>query len=114
MKTVEEILALDDMHREVVKVPEWQDAEIPVGSMTARERAEIERLYSTKKAATDTAGFRVAVLSRSLKNGSGPWATEEQIGKLMDKNAAAVERLFEAACRVNGFSNADVETLEGN
>lgn len=114
MKTILDILATDDAHRETVHVPLW-DADIVVFSMTATERAEIERHWSDKKPSEDPCGFRQAVLSKSLKNEDGsPFGTDEQFAQLMHKNASAIEVLFEAACRVNGFSNSDVEQLGKN
>ncbi len=113
--TVEDILKLDDSHRLTVRIPEWHDAELLVVSMTALERAEIEKRWAKKDAGADPGQFRADVLERSLKKPDGsPFATAEQMQRLMGKNANAVERLFEAACRVSGFSKRDVEDLEKN
>ena len=49
MKTIEEILAKDDSHRETVNIPEWE-TDVLIVSMTAQERADIEKLWSGKKA----------------------------------------------------------------
>lgn len=112
---IEDILKMDDAHRESVEVPEWNKSHISVCSMTALERAEIERRWSKKDATTDPAQFRADVLERCLKTPDGkPLGTSEQIMQLMGKNANAIERLFEAACRVSGFSNRDVENLAKN
>ena len=112
---IEDILAYDDTHRETVTVREWNNAHVLVVSMTAMERAEIEKRWSRKDATGDPAAFRADVLERSLKNEDGtPLATTEQIKALMGKNANAIERLFEAACRVSGFNNKDVEELGKN
>ena len=113
--TIEDVLALDDGHTEVVKVPEWGDVEITVASMTARERSEIEKRWGSKDASSDPASFRADVLAQTLKKpDKTPFGTPQQIQALLDKNAAAVERLFEAACEVNGFTKKDVEELEKN
>lgn len=114
MKSVDEILALDDAHRELVPVPEWGES-ITVCSMTGEERADIERMWANRQASSDPAQFRADVLARTLKNGEGkPWCTFEQARSLLRKNAGAVERLFSAACRLSGLSKADVEELEKN
>ena len=114
MKSIEEILATDDAHRETIEVPEWGTA-ITVVSMTALERADIERAWSKKEASSDPAKFRCDVLSRSIKNGDNkPWGTPEQFASLMGKNAEVIERLFESACRLSGFSGRDVKELEKN
>ena len=115
MKTIEEILATDDAHREDVTITEWNDT-ITVVSMSAEERSEIEKQFNGKNTATtDPGGFRIAVLQRSLKKTDGsPWGTPEQFKALMRKNAEPIERLFEAACRVSGFTKRDVKELEKN
>lgn len=113
--TIDQILLLDDSHKRTVAVPEWNGAEILVASMTATERADIEKRWSNRRATNDPAGFRQDILERSLKNEDGtPFGTPDQIKSLMGKNAAAVERLFEAACEVGGFTTKDVEALEKN
>lgn len=116
MKSIEEILATDDAHHEDVEIKEWE-ATLRVYSMSAEERSDIEKLFSGKAtAASDPGGFRAAILQRSLKKDDGktPLGTPDQIKLLMKKNAECVERLFEAACRVSGFTKKDVKELEKN
>lgn len=115
MTTIEQILAIDDAHKECVTVEQWAGAEVWVYSMTANERADIEKRWSEKKISSDPASFRRDLLTKTLKKQDGtPLGTDEQIGQLMNKNSAAIERLFEVACRLCGFSAKDVEELEGN
>lgn len=115
MITIEDILKYDDAHRETVKVAEWGDAEVTVFSMTAQERSDIERMWSKKDAASDPAAFRLHILERTVKNPDGTtFATPEQFKALMGKNAAAVEKVFEAGCKVSGFSKKDVEEIAKN
>lgn len=112
---IDDILKMDDAHKEIVCVPEWGNAELVVWSMTAAERSEIEKRWSSKPAGSDPLGFRRDVLARTLKAADGsPLGTPEQIDQLMNKNARAIERLFEAACRVSGLMKSDVEELEKN
>jgi len=115
MKTIEEILGTDDAHRETITVPEWS-TDVLVVSMTAAERADIEKKWAKKSASDDPAQFRVDILERSLKkvDGKTPFGTPEQIKQLIGKNANAVERVFEAACKVSAFSKQDVRELEKN
>lgn len=113
--TIETILAMDDAHRTTVTVKEWKDAKVDVCSMTATERSDIEKRWANKRASGDPAGFRRDILERSLKKPDGsPLGTSEQITALMQKNARAVEQLFEAACEVSGLTKKDVEELEKN
>lgn len=113
-KTIDDILAIDDTQRKTIPIPEWE-TDITVFSMSADERAAVEQKWSNKKASTDPRQFRIDVLSKCLKKADGsPLVSEEQMKKLMTKNANAVERVFEAACSISAFSNADVKELEKN
>jgi len=112
---IEQVLAMDDAQRLDVIIPEWGSASIRVVSMTGTERSEIEKRWTKTDASTDPAAFRADVLQRTLKSDDGsPFGTPDQIKALIGKNAQAVERLFEAACRVSGMSKRDVKELEGN
>ena len=114
MISIEDVLAKDDAHRESVRVEEW-GADVTIISMTAQERSDIEKKYSGVKASSDPAGFRLDILSRSIKKDDGsPWGTPEQFKALLNKNASAIETLFEKACEVSGFSKKDVKELEKN
>lgn len=114
MISIEDVLAKDDAHRESVRVDEW-GVDVTIISMTAQERADIEKKYSGGKAINDPAGFRLDILSRSIKKDDGsPWGTPEQFKALLGKNSSAVEKLFEAACEVSGFTKKDVKALEKN
>jgi hypothetical protein len=110
MKTIDDVLQLDDAHRKTVLIPEWENMEIVIVSMTAAERADIERRWAKKDASTDPAAFRCDVLTACLKH----WATAEQVKQLLGKNARAVERLFTAACEVSGFAKDDIEDERKN
>lgn len=101
----DEVLKLDDSNRETVDIPEWGGIRIVVESMTAQERADIEKRWAKKEASSDPAAFRIDVLTPCLRK----WATAEQVKQLLGKNSRAVERLFEAACRVSGFAREAVE-----
>ena len=114
--TIDDVLELDDSHHQEVNVPQWKDATFYIYSITANERAELEKRFGRKDdAQKDPAGFRAAVLEQSWKKKDGtPFGTKQQISDVMKKNAAAVELLFEAALEVNGFSRKDVEDLVKN
>lgn len=112
---IDEILKLEDLHREEVAVPEWGGIKLTVVSMTGVERGELEKKWANRQASSDPVGFRADVLERTLKQDDGkPLGTAEQIKQLVGKNAQAIERLFEAGCRVSGLSKQDVRALEGN
>lgn len=114
--SIEDILAMDDTHRETVTIPEWNNAEVLVVSMTADERSEMEKTWYKKDAASDPKAFRLDMLRRTAKKDDGvtPFGTPEQFAALMGKNANAVERLFDAGCKLSAWSKKDVEEITKN
>lgn len=113
--SIEDILAMDDTHRETVTIPEWNNAEVLVVSMTADERSEMEKSWYKKEAASDPKAFRLDILQRTVKKEDGtPFGTPEQFAALMAKNAMAVERLFDAGCKLSAWSKKDVEEITKN
>lgn len=115
MKTIEEVLAFDDSHRETVTVPEWDNAEMLIVSMTAEDRGELEKTWAKRKGTEDPTAFRVDILQRTWKNADGsPFGTPEQIREVMKKNATAVERLVDAGCRVSGWGVKEAEAIAKN
>lgn len=98
-----------------VEVPEFGGT-MRVKSMTARERSELEKQFLGKnEAMSDPGGFRVALLSLTIADEAGELMfTKDDRDLLLSKDAGGIERLFEAACKLNGFSKADVDDLEKN
>ncbi len=112
----DEFKSASEMSPVPVPLPECgEDAGYYVGMMSGRERGEIERQFSGSKPTDDPSGFRVAVLVRSVCDAQGKRLfTAADAAWLAERAAGALERLFEAACKLNGYSKADVEDLEKN
>ena len=112
---IEEILSLDDIKKEIVSVPEW-GKDITVVSMSAEERSDIEKRWGSKKNAEQhPAEFKHDVLSLSVKKDNGePWGTADQFKQLMKKNGKAIDRLFDAALKVSGYTKEAVEEIAKN
>lgn len=120
MLSVDEILALDDLPREMVSVPEW-GGDVYVRTMRGDERDEFEgaealyRRGKSKGSPQMMRGFRARLLVFTVCNEAGQLLFKpEQAASLGGKSSAIVSRLFDVAAKLNGFTNADVEELEKN
>jgi hypothetical protein len=121
MLTREQILRVDDRKRAKVPVPEWAEegqdpaeAFVYVRMISAGERARWEAGLEARKGdpAAPPATVVFAVLALCDEAGR-PAFTEADIPALAGKSAAAIDRVVEAAIRLNKVSTADIETLEG-
>lgn len=115
--TRDAILAVDDLIREEVRMPEWGGT-VWVRSLTGAERDAWEMLAFTvedgiAKANEDNVRARLAALTVCDEKGDLIF-TIEDIEALGQKSATAMNRLYDAASRVNAVSNADIEELAGN
>lgn len=104
------ILAADDLTREELVVPEWGGS-VYVKVMTAAERDRFEERFTTNRYDNVRAYLAVCVVcdeaGRSL-------FTLDDLAALGGKSAAAMDRIFAVAQRVNKLTDEDVEDLEGN
>lgn len=105
------ILDSQDLPRELVEVPEWGGA-VYVRTLNGTERDQFEQSMVGKKNKTnlDNVRARFAVLTICDESGMRLFNTSdaEQLGK---KSAAALDRVFAVAQRLNGFSDSDSEEL---
>lgn len=120
MLSVDEILALDDLPREKVSVPEW-GGDVYIRTMRGDERDEFEGIEAqfrkTKGKGSPQAmrGFRARLLVYTVCNEGGELLFKpEQAAALGGKSSAIVSRLFDVAAKLNGFTSEDVEELEKN
>jgi hypothetical protein len=113
------LASANDRKREDVPMPEFGDgAVIPVWAMTARERTTFERQFATSNGKTVDARlqeFRERLLVASCRTDDGqPMFTLEDVAAIGSKDAAIVERLVNAAQRLSGFTQQDIEATVGN
>lgn len=110
----EQILNAQDVKTEEVNVPEW-DGIVLVKSLTGSEKDRYEQsVYSTK----DGVNYNniraklvaLCICGEDLKS----IFTIADVEALSQKSAAALDRVFEVAQRLSGFTKADVEELEKN
>ena len=110
----EAILKTDDLPRELVQVPEW-GGDVYVRTLTGTERDAFEQSMVGKKSKMnlDNVRARFAVLTICDEAGQRLF-TDDDAKVLGDKSAAALDRVFAVAQRLNGFSSEDAEDLAKN
>lgn len=115
MLTRDSILQADDLPKESVEVPEWGDGVLWVRTMSGTERDAFEQSMVNKKNKPnmDNVRARFAVLTICDEAGERLFqaADAEALGK---KSAAALDRIFAVAQRLNGFSDQDQKDLSNN
>lgn len=115
--TRDSILAADDLPRKLVSVPEW-GGDVFVRTMTGGERDQFEQMIMEAGGA-DSSGWRkcfrakLAVLTLCDENGKSLFSFDDW-ETLSKKSAAALDRVFAVASRLNGISKTDVQELEKN
>ena len=107
------ILACDDAKLERVEMPEWGGA-VCVRTLTGAERDVFEkRAMSDGKVAVDQLRAVLVVMTAADAKGAALF-TMADIVAVNGKSAAALDRIFTVALRLNGMSAAEVEELAKN
>ncbi len=114
----DDILKAKDVRQETVAVPEWGGSVI-VETMTARERDLMEQHLvdgrgDDKKIKLENLRAKVVSLTVVNKRGHRLFNTNDDVKLLGAKSAAAMERIFVVACRMNRLTEQDVEQLIKN
>lgn len=110
MLTRESILASDDLPREEVAIPEWGGS-VFVRTMTAGERDRFEGWSQGDK--FDRFRAKLAVLTVVDAEGRRLFS-DDDVDALAAKSTKALDRIAEAAFRMNRFTKEDVEALAKN
>lgn len=106
----ESILNVDDRPTRVVQVPEW-GGEVRVRSMSGAARDEVDAAFL----AGDPRGVKALVVALTACDESGALLfTREDVEALQEKNAVALERVFEAGWEVSGMGGESVDAAVGN
>jgi hypothetical protein len=115
--SADQILSADDRRYEIVPVPEW-GGEVRLRSLSGAERDEYEDSLVQQvgnKQVTNARNARAKLVALCAVDANGqPLFSKAQVIKLGSKSSAALQRLFDVACRMNGFTDEDVKELEGN
>ena len=113
-----EILAQDDLRYEDVQIPEWGGAWVRVRTLQANERDRFEASTvqrNGKKVTTNLENIRARLCLLCMVDENGERLfQEEDTFPLGGKSAAALDRIFTVAQRLNGLRDEDVEELAKN
>lgn len=115
--TRDDILRADDIQAEIVDVPEWGGQVRVKGlSGTERDRFEQDSIDQRGKAnKLNLANIRARLLVLCLVDEQGNRLFQRSdIDLLGQKSAVALNRVFEAARRLSGLNQEDVEELAEN
>lgn len=109
----EAILAANDRKTEDLEVPEWGGV-VRVSTMTASERDKWEtETYGDGKPKTEDFRARFVALCLVDENGVRIFSDKE-VGELGKKSAAALQRVFAAAQKLNALTADEAEKIEKN
>jgi hypothetical protein len=114
--TKEQIFAIQDRVYETIKIPEWGGGEVRVQSLTGAERDEFEASNFTGKGPNkkeNFTNFRARLVAASVVDEDGVlyFKGRHEVAILGTKNAGAIQRIFNKAQELSGFSDDDVDDL---
>ena len=117
MLTREAILSADDLPRESLLIPEW-GGDVWIRTLTQQERDEWEqqvRDQTWEDGAVGQAGLKSLLAILTLLDADGQrMFVSDDLPEFNQKSAAAVDRIWQVACRLNGLTEGDVEELAEN
>lgn len=115
--TRDKILQAKDIQTEEVQVPEWKGS-VLVRGLTGIERDQwqstiVQSTGRTTKVRMEQATARLVQLSIVDKEGKRLF-NDNDIMALNSKSAAALNRIYDVACRLSGLTNEEVEEMAKN
>jgi hypothetical protein len=110
----DQILEAEDRKFEIVECPEW-GGDVRLRSITGTQRDAYEQSLmqgngSDRKMNLRNARVKLIVLCAVDETGR-PLFTTEDLGALGRKNAAPIDRLFDACRKLSGMSAEDVDKM---
>jgi hypothetical protein len=108
------ILGSQDRPSKSVDVPEWGGT-VNIATMSGAERDAFESDVCGGDGKVRTQNIRAKLLVRCIVDDAGGRVfTDADADELGTKSAAALDRLFDVARKLNGLSKQDVEELAKN
>ena len=111
------ILAAPDIEYEIVKVPEW-GGQVRVKGLTGTERDawEASLLIGRGRAQkVDMSDIRAKLCARTIVDMEGNRVFKDnEVNKLGQKSAAALDRVYSVATRLSKISSEDIDELAKN
>lgn len=117
MLTKDQILKANDLPIEVLDVPEWGGS-VRVRTVTAQEKDAWEQSLQTGKGRNiqlDLGNVRAKLVALTVVDDHGKRLfTDKDVLALGQKGAKAMSRVYDAASKLNGISEEDLETIVKN
>lgn len=108
----DQILSAADRPSQTVPVPEW-GGDVIVATMDGALRAEYEDTLLEDKSGKRR--LRAVIVSLCAVDEAGNRLfTEADVDALQSKSGCALDRVFDAAIKLNKLTKADMDALEGN
>ena len=104
------IAEIRDATSEIVRVPEWDNVEIEVRSLTLGERNRIT-VASSKKGQVDTDRFYAAIIIATcwdVESGERAFSASDAV-MLQGKSGGALDRLAKTAMRLSGLLDDETD-----
>jgi hypothetical protein len=115
--TRDQILAAEDLSRELVEVPEWGGS-VWVRALTGGERDDFEAsclMTKGKSSELNYRNMRAKLVVRTAVTETGERVFgDADVEALTQKSASALDRLFSVASRLSALGKEDVEELTKN
>jgi hypothetical protein len=115
--TREDILAASDITTEILEVPEW-DGSVRIRGLTGNERDVYEQSIVTmrgNRVLPKFAGARARLVALSIVDDDGKLLfSETDVAELGKKSASGLQRVYEAARKLSGLTEEDVDELVKN
>jgi hypothetical protein len=103
MLTREQILGMDDLPREEVRIPEWKGS-VYVRALTGDERDQLERMIAKDSVS------RAKIVALCVVDVKGERLFKEKdVAALAGKHGAALEKIVSAALRFNLLTDDAIE-----
>jgi len=112
MLTREQILAADDLRFVDVDVPEWGGS-VRIRTMTARERQKYQAMIADAKGKMPGNFMEQYVSVCAVDDHNKALFTSDDLVALGNKNAVALNRVFEACIELNAASKDSVDAIKG-
>lgn len=116
----EQILAVNDIPVETIRIPEWEQKGGPqvwvrVRGLTGKERDRYEESVTVGKGKNKDVNYRNAraklVVLCVVDESGNRIFTDADVAALGNKGALALERIFDVGRRLSGLTETDVEEL---
>jgi len=114
----DQIMAADDLKRDLVEVPDWGGS-VYIRSLTGAERDKFEAdVNGSKRGSTELnlQNIRARLVALTLVDSEGKrmFRSPSDVEQLGTKSATALQICFDKARELSGMTQADVEELAKN